>query len=322
MFNLTIDKKIMSQITNNILMIKPVSFRYNDQTAVNNYYQKKLMNYTFSQLQNKALLEFNTFVKKLENCGVNVIVIEDTMQHETPDSIFPNNWVSFHKNGQVGLYPMYADNRRMERREDIFGYLVEEHDFHIKEIKDYTDFEKHNKYLEGTGSLVLDREHKICYAATSIRTDKDVVKKFCKDFGYRSVFFTANQDVNGERRPIYHTNVMMCIADNFAVICLESIDDKEERKYVIESLISSGKEIIEITEDQKNKFAGNMLQVMGDQPYLVMSSSAFISLTKKQKIIIENFCSIIHSPLNIIETCGGGSARCMIAEVFLPKSKI
>jgi hypothetical protein len=317
MFNNAINEMVMKQITNNILMIKPVSFRYNEQTAVNNYYQIVLDNLSAEQTQEKALLEFNNFVDILQNIGVNVIVIEDTKELDTPDSIFPNNWVSFHADGTIGLYPMSAENRRDERREDIFDILVDEYGFKIKEIKDFTEFEEHDKYLEGTGSMVLDREHKICYAAISIRTDEIAVMQFCKEFGYRPVCFTANQDVNGGRVAIYHTNVMMCVADKFAVICLDTIDDKTERENVIEMLTETGKEIIEITEAQKHRFAGNMLQVMGDKPYLVMSNSAFSSLTDKQKIAIEKHCSIVCSTLDTIEACGGGSARCMMAEVFL-----
>jgi hypothetical protein len=317
MFNNAINEMVMKQITNNILMIKPVSFRYNEQTAVNNYYQIVLDNLSAEQTQEKALLEFNNFVDILQNIGVNVIVIEDTKELDTPDSIFPNNWVSFHADGTIGLYPMCAENRRDERREDIFDVLVDEYGFKIEEIKDFTEFEEHAKYLEGTGSMVLDREHKICYAAISIRTDEIAVMQFCKEFGYRPVCFTANQDVNGGRVAIYHTNVMMCVADKFAVICLDTIDDKTERENVIEMLTETGKEIIEITEAQKHRFAGNMLQVMGDKPYLVMSNSAFSSLTDKQKIAIEKHCSIVCSTLDTIEACGGGSARCMMAEVFL-----
>lgn len=300
-------------------MFKPVSFRYNEQTAVNNYYQKVLDDLSSTQSQEMALLEFNNFVNELENVGVNVIVIADTKNPDTPDSIFPNNWVSFHADGTVGLYPMYAKNRRDERREDIFNYLADDHGFIIQEIKDFTEFEKHDKFLEGTGSLVLDRVHKICYAAISIRTDEVAVLKFCHHFGYQPVCFSANQDVNEERISIYHTNVMMCVADNFAVICLDSIDSKEERDNVVEMLTKTGKEIIEITQLQKLRFAGNMLQVMGDKPYLVMSNSAFFILTDQQKKMIEKYCPIIHVSLDTIEACGGGSARCMMAEVFLPK---
>jgi hypothetical protein len=309
----------MKQITNTIMMIKPVGFRYNKQTAVNNYYQKVLANLTAEQTQENALSEFNAFVDKLRNAGVNVVVVEDTEYPDTPDSIFPNNWVSFHENGIVGLYPMYAENRRDERREDIFDTLVDEHGFSIEEIKDFTEFEEHDKFLEGTGSVVLDRENKICYAAISIRTDEIAVMQFCREFGYRPVCFTANQDVDGERMAIYHTNVMMCVADTFAVICLDTIDDEMERENVAENLKETAKEIIEITEEQNQRFAGNMLQVMGDKPYLVMSNSAYNSLSESQIKTIENHCPIIYSSLDTIEACGGGSARCMMAEVFLPK---
>ena len=302
-------------------MIKPVGFRYNEQTAVNNYYQKVLANLTAEQTQENALSEFNAFVDKLRNAGVNVVVVEDTEYPDTPDSIFPNNWVSFHENGIVGLYPMYAENRRDERREDIFDTLVDEHGFSIEEIKDFTESEEHDKFLEGTGSVVLDRENKICYAAISIRTDEIAVMQFCGEFGYRPVCFTANQDVDGERMAIYHTNVMMCVADTFAVICLDTIDDEMERKNVAENLKETAKEIIEITEEQNQRFAGNMLQVMGDKPYLVMSNSAYSSLTDEQKTVIEKHCSILYSSLDTIEACGGGSARCMMAEIFLPKQK-
>jgi hypothetical protein len=202
----------MMQITNNILMIKPVGFRYNEQTAKNNYYQQTLDNLSVEETQKNALSEFNNLVDKLRKFSVNVIVIEDTKETDTPDSIFPNNWVSFHANAIIGLFPMYAENRRVERREDIFNYLVDMHGFKIKGIKDFTGFENQDKFLEGTGSMVLDRVNKICYAAISIRTDEVAVIQFCEEFGYRSVCFTANQDVNGKRIPIYHTNVMMCIA--------------------------------------------------------------------------------------------------------------
>ena len=320
MFDNATYKRIMKQITNNILMIKPVSFRYNEQTAVNNYYQQVLDDLTDEQTQEMALIEFNIFVDKLRNIGVNVIVVEDTELPETPDAIFPNNWVSFHSNAKVGLFPMCAENRRGERREDIFDVLVDEYGFSIKEIKDFTEFEKHDKFLEGTGSMVLDHENKICYAAISIRTDEIAVIQFCEEFGYRPVCFTAKQDVEGKRMAIYHTNVMMCIADTFVVICLETIDDEAEREHMIATLTETGKEIIEITESQKHRFAGNMLQVMGDTPYIVMSKSAYSSLKGEQIIAIEKHCPILYSSLDIIEACGGGSARCMMAEVFLPKN--
>jgi hypothetical protein len=311
----------MSQITKDILMIKPVGFRFNEQTAVNNYYQKVLDGLTAEATQEKALLEFNAFVDKLRSKGVNVIDIQDTKEPDTPDSIFPNNWVSFHEDGGIGLYPMCAENRRTERREDIFDILVDDYGFHIEQIHDFTEFEEYDRYLEGTGSMILDRENKYCYAAISERTDEQAVIQFCDVFRYKPICFTANQDVNGERLAIYHTNVMMCVADKFVVICLDTIDEIEERTHLIEVLEETNKEIIEISEDQKQHFAGNMLQVMGDQPYLVMSDSAFNSLTQEQISQIEKHCPIIHSSLDTIEACGGGSARCMMAEIFLPKSK-
>lgn len=309
----------MSQITNHIMMIRPVAFRYNEQTATNNYYQRILGNLTFEDIQNKALLEFNNFVDKLRNSGVNVVVFSDTTDPETPDSIFPNNWISFHSNSTVCLYPMYAENRRQERRKDILDSLVDKYSFLIESRKDFTDFESEDRFLEGTGSMVLDRQNKICYAALSIRTNKLIVLEFCNEFGYKPVLFTANQDVAGKRMRIYHTNVMMCVADSFAIICLEAIDNQIEKECVIKMLTETGKEIIEITEDQKNRFAGNMLQIMGDKSYLVMSTSAHRSLTDFQKKAIKKHCSILHSSLDTIEACGGGSARCMIAEIFLLK---
>ena len=321
MFNNSINKRLMQQITNSIMMIKPVGFRYNEQTAVNNYYQKVLNNLTPEIMQENALNEFNALVEKLQNIGMNVVVIEDDKATDTPDSIFPNNWVSFHNDGIVGLYPMCAENRRDERREDILDALVDEYGFVIQEIKDFTEFEDHDKFLEGTGSMVLDRENKICYAALSIRTDEFAVMQFCEEFGYRPVCFTANQDMDGKRMAIYHTNVMMCIGETFVVICLDTIDNAIERENVIENLQETGKEIITITEAQKYRFAGNMLQVMGDRSYLVMSSSAYSSLTPEQKDVIEKHCPILYSSLDAIEACGGGSVRCMMAEIFLPKQK-
>ncbi|MBF90244.1 MAG: amidinotransferase [Flavobacteriales bacterium] len=310
----------MSQITNHIMMIQPVGFRYNEQTAVSNYYQQLMEELTPTRAQENALQEFNDFVDKLRAKGVNVVVISDSNDSDTPDSIFPNNWVSFHRNAVVGLYPMCAENRRNERREDILETLVDDYGFQIEEIKDFTEFEEHDKFLEGTGSMILDRENKLCYAAISIRTDEQAVIHFCDEFGYEPVCFTANQDVNGERLAIYHTNVMMCVANDFAIVCLDSIDEPEERQKVKDYLTRTGKEIIEISEVQKHRFAGNMLQVMGDQPYLVMSKSAHESLTDSQVASIEKNCPIISSSLDTIEASGGGSARCMMAEIFLPKA--
>ncbi|UMB55207.1 arginine deiminase-related protein [Lutibacter sp. A64] len=311
----------MKQITNSILMIRPVSFRMNEQTAVNNYYQKLLENITPEKLQSNALQEFDNFVKKLQFIGVDVIVVNDTKDNDTPDSIFPNNWVSFHQNGDVGVYPMFAENRRLERREEVFD-ILEEKGFVINNIMDYTSAEDEEVFLEGTGSLLLDRINKKAYCALSPRADEDLFIEFCEDFEYTPVPFIANQTIDGNRLPIYHTNVMMALAESFAIICLESIDDKKERKNVLKHLKDDGKEVIAITEAQVNNFAGNMLQVCGSSntKFMVMSTSAYNCLTKNQIDSIEKYCKILHSPLNTIEACGGGSARCMMAEVFLPKN--
>ncbi|WP_299675297.1 citrulline utilization hydrolase CtlX [uncultured Tenacibaculum sp.] len=310
----------MKQTTNTILMIRPIGFRMNEQTAVNNYYQKVLDNVLPSTVNAKAQQEFDNYVEKLRSYGVNVIVVSDTDDSDTPDSIFPNNWISFHQDGTVALYPMFAENRRLERREDILE-ILEEQGFVIENVVDYTSAEEEQVFLEGTGSLLLDRVNKKAYCALSPRADEELFIEFCEDFEYTPVVFTANQTVNNERKAIYHTNVMMCLAETFAVICLASIDDKKERKNVVKHLKEDGKEVIDITEAQVNNFAGNMLQVKGkdDERFLVMSQAAFDCLTKDQVNKIEKHCKIISSSLDVIEGCGGGSARCMMAEVFLPK---
>lgn len=310
------------QTTDTLLMIRPVRFRMNEETAVDNYYQKALEGINAGEVQDRALEEFDRFVEVLRSAGVRVIVISDTESPETPDSIFPNNWVSFHGDGRVGLYPMLAVNRRMERRDDILQTLQKEYHLQISGVEDFTHYEGENVFLEGTGSMVLDRDNKIAYAAVSGRTNERVLDDFCRRFGYKPVKFTANQTVEGKRVPIYHTNVMMCVADKFAILCADSIDDPLERAAVIESLEQTGKEVIYISEAQKHRFAGNMLQVHArhkpEQRYLVMSGAAFTSLTDAQKQAIEKYCPILHSSLDTIEALGGGSARCMMAEVYLP----
>ena len=292
----------------------------NEQTAVNNYFQEAL-DLKNEDINAKAQAEFDAFVEKLRAVGIKVVVEHDDKLMDTPDSIFPNNWVSFHANGDVAKYPMFAENRRRERRDEIFVRLEAE-GFRIENIIDYASAELEGLYLEGTGSIVLDRVNRKAYCALSPRADEDLFIEFCEDFEYSPVIFTAYQTVNGARLPIYHSNVMMCLAENFAVICLDAIDDKKERKNVVKHLRQDGKEIISITEAQMHNFAGNMLQLKGtnDQRYLVMSEAAHKSLTSTQIANIEKHCPIISSSLETIETCGGGSARCMMAEVFLPKA--
>ena len=309
----------MKQTTNSILMIRPVAFRMNEQTAVNNYYQKVIDGLLPATVNAKAQQEFDDFVVKLRAVGVNVTVVNDTLNPDTPDSIFPNNWVSFHENGDAAMYPMFAENRRVERREEILDQLEEE-GFKIENIVDYTSAEEDGYFLEGTGSLLLDRANHKAYCALSPRADEELFIEFCEDFDYAPVIFEAFQTVDGERKLIYHTNVMMCLGETFAVICSECIDDKKERKMVIDNLKEDGKEVILITEAQVNNFAGNMLEVRGadDKRYLIMSAAAHQSLTSKQIEQLEKHATILSSSLDTIEACGGGSARCMMAEIFLP----
>ena len=311
----------MSQITNTVLMIRPVQFRMNEQTAVNNFYQKSLGKTLPETVNTKAAKEFDSMVKKLKKAGINVIVVDDTKDFDTPDSIFPNNWISFHENGTIGLYPMFAENRRLERKDSILE-AVEAEGFKIETVVDYTEAETDGFYLEGTGSILLDRENSKAYCAISARADEELFIEFCEDFEYTPVVFSAYQTVNDKRELIYHTNVMMCLGNTFAVVCLASIDDKKERKNLLKHLHEDGKKVIEISEDQVNNFAGNMLQLKGtdDASYLVMSQSAFDSLRPAQVQLLEVHATIISSSLETIEACGGGSARCMMAEVFLPKT--
>lgn len=307
------------QITNSILMVRPVNFRMNEQTAVNNFFQEDL-DLRNSVINQRAQEEFDAFVEKLREAGVEVIVVDDRVETDTPDSIFPNNWVSFHENGTVVVYPMYAVNRRKERRTDIFD-LLEEKGFVIDQIIDYTSAEQDDLFLEATGSIVMDRTHQKAYCALSARADEDLFIEFCEDFDVAPVIFTAYQSVDGRRLPIYHTNVMMCIAEDLAVICLDSIDDKKERKNVVNHLRQDGLDILEISEAQMHAFAGNMLQVLGrdGERLMVMSASAHNALNPQQVARIEKSSRIISSPIDTIEACGGGSARCMMAEVFLPR---
>lgn len=304
------------QITDTLLMIKPVAFGFNEETAKNNYFQKQSAG---TDIQAKALVEFERFVDKLRSKGVNVLVIEDTLTPYTPDSIYPNNWISTQNDGTIILYPMFAENRRLERRSDIIDQLNAQ--FKVSEIHDLSFSEHENKFLEGTGGIILDRENRIAYGSVSIRLMEDLFLDYCHTFNYKPVVFHSYQTVGNERLLIYHTNVMMCLATEFAVICLDSIDDEKERRLVTESLRNSGKEIIAIAEEQMHQFAGNMLQVKNKEgkTFLVMSKAAYDSLTSGQIQAIEQYSEIIYSDLSTIEENGGGSARCMLAELFLEK---
>lgn len=298
-------------------MIEPIAFGFNEETAKNNYFQTEQKGF---DIQFKALSEFKMFVEKLRSKGINVITIKDTLDPHTPDSIFPNNWVSFHKDGKVVLYPMFASNRRVERRDDVIE-TIKDQGFEVAEIDDWSFPETQGHYLEGTGSMIFDHDNKIAYGSISLRLDENLFREFCEKYGFTPVVFHSFQTVGEERLPIYHTNVMMCVADKFVVICLDCIDDELERNKVIETIKNSGKEIIEISEEQMQQFAGNMLQVQNKEgeKFLVMSETAYKSLIPDQVSVIEKYSEIIYSDLNTIEVNGGGSARCMLAEVFLPK---
>ena len=308
------------QITDTVLMIRPVRFRTNEETIVNNYFQKGI-NIIQEEINRKAQQEFDTLVQKLREVGVHVIQVEDIYEQDTPDSIFPNNWISFHNNGDVAIYPMFAENRRRERREDILD-IVEEAGFEIENVFDYTEAENEGIFLEGTGAMVLDRIHRKAYCALSPRASEELFIEFCEDFEYTPVIFRAFQKTDGELKPIYHTNVMMALGRTFAIVCLDTIEDKNERKNVLNHLKEDKKEIITISREQVDYYAGNMLEVKGkEHSYLVMSQTAYESLTPQQIEAIERHTQILYSDLSTIEICGGGSARCMLAEVFLPHSK-
>ncbi len=301
-------------------MVEPVAFGFNAETAVNNYFQLQddVADNTVQQL---ALQEFIRMTEILRNKGINVITVKDTEYPHTPDSIFPNNWISFHEDGRIVIYPMYAENRRSERREDI-PQLLEKSGYTITYTIDYSKYEKENKYLEGTGSIVPDRVNKIAYAALSERTDEDLLNQFCKEFEYKPFAFHAYQTVNGKREPIYHTNVMMCVGDKYVVVCLDSVDDISECNALERLFAESRKEIVCISEDQMHHFAGNMLQVRNQngEAFLVMSQSAYNCLTDNQKKQLTSYNEIIPVAIPTIERYGGGSARCMMAEIFLPQA--
>ncbi|MGA0560096.1 citrulline utilization hydrolase CtlX [Larkinella sp. VNQ87] len=307
---------MQAQVTSTILMIRPVRFGFNEQTAESNAFQDVAAAVeTRAIVQETALREFDEMVHQLRAAGVTVLVYEDTPEPHTPDSIFPNNWVSFHYSGTVVLYPMQAPNRRLERRQDIIDDLSQR--YHIAKIVDLTPFEQKGKFLEGTGSMVLDRMKRIAYACLSPRTDADVLAEFSRRTGYRVVTFSA---VDADGIPVYHTNVVMSIGDVFAVVCLASIADPDERLMIRQALENSGKHVIDISLEQMAHFAGNMLLVKSNKGHklLIMSNQAYDSLTARQRDELDDFATLFHFDLATIEANGGGSARCMIAEVHLP----
>lgn len=305
-----------NQITDTILMIEPVAFGFNAETAVNNYFMQK-DKLPAAEIQLAALSEFRNMVKMLRESGINVIVVPDTADPHTPDSIFPNNWISFQKDNRVAMYPMFADNRRAERRIDVVEKVIG-HGFNISQMVDYSVYEKENRFLEGTGSMIFDRTHRVAYAALSPRTDEGLFQWFCNDFGYRPVTFSSTQLVGDDWLPVYHTNVMLSVAENFAVVCLESIQSVAEREMLTDQLQQTGKEIVEISLEQMGQFSGNVLQLKNTEGerFLVISESGYNALDEIQKNKLASFNKLIVIPVPTIEKYGGGSVRCMIAEVF------
>ena len=312
-------KKIKKQITNNLIMVRPEHFDFNYETAENNHFQKEEKKLSKEKILKNAKNEFDNLYNKLIINKINVNVFNDRKKVRTTDSVFPNNWISLHQDGSVYVYPMFSENRRKERRFDIIEKLKKQ--FEIKRVIDLSYFEKESVFLEGTGSMILDRQNKICYAALSDRTNIIALNDFCNRTLYNPIIFKSYQKVEGKINLIYHTNVMMCVADQYAIVCLDTIHNTKEREILISSLEKTNKEIIDISEKQCNSFAGNMLQVSNtnDQKFLVMSSTAYKCLNTTQIKKILNYNKVIHSNLEQIEKLGGGSARCMIAENFLQK---
>ena len=306
----------MSSNLHSVLMIRPCNFRVNQETLENNFFQTKSIQLENDFILNQAIIEFDSLVEKMKASGINVLVYQDDFKHDTPDSIFPNNWVTFHKDKKIAIYPMFAENRRLERSENVIVFL-EENNVKINEVIDYSEAEKNNFFLEGTGSMVLDRINKKTYCSISERTSENLIEEFCSDFNYMPIIFNSFHTVDSKRQKIYHTNVMMCVGKKYAVICLDSIDNKNERNKVIQSLEDDNKEIIIISEDQLNSFAGNMIElIVNKNSFLIMSQIAYNSLNKNQIERLSKYSKIISSSVDTIEKCGGGSVRCMIAEIF------
>lgn len=306
-------ENFLKNTTNNILLIRPANFSFNSETAGSNVFQNE-MKYDFELIKNNVLNEFEIFSETLNNNGINTFVFDDTETPIKPDAVFPNNWISFHNDGKVIIYPMLAENRRLEKRNDIIEKLNVK--FNITEIIDLSYFENENKFLEGTGSIVFDHKNKIAYASLSPRTNEIVLNKLCEIINYKPLVFHS-YDINGNE--IYHTNVMMTIGENFAVVCLESINNEKEKNLIINSLQNSGKEIIPISIEQMYAFAGNMLELINNsgENLLVLSQSAFNSLSSFQKEKLKQYAKLLPLNVNNIETIGGGSVRCMIAEIYL-----
>lgn len=303
------------QITDTVLMVEPAAFSFNPETAANNYFQNPADSHT-GDLQKEALREFQSFADLLRKQGIRVILIKDTPDPPKPDALFPNNWFCTASTGTITIFPLFAQSRRPEKREDILQLLKQE--FEIKEVCNWSRYEKESAFLEGTGSLVLDHDHKKVYAGISPRTSQSLVKKFAAAHGYETLIFTA---LDRQQRPVYHTNVMMCIGENFCILCADAIADAFERKQVIASLQASGRQLICIGIEQMESFAGNMLQLknLREEKFIVMSTTAFRSLRPIQLGWLQRHGKLLVADVPLIEKVEGGSVRCMLAEIFLPR---
>jgi hypothetical protein len=302
-----------------LMMIRPASFRKNEETAVNNGYQQDAA--SGEDTVELARREFDGLVDTLRAEDISVAVYEDDAEADTPDAVFPNNWVSFHADGRVGLYPMFAVNRRRERREELIHRLAADHGRDMEEWVDFTEFESHDVFLEGTGSLILDRPGGVVYASIGPRTDAQAAEQFADTFDMELEAFTAYQTSGDRQAPIYHTNVMLAIGTDWAVVCDEIVTDDVERRALLDRLAGSGKAVVRITAEQVNGFAGNVLEVLNrkGERLIAMSSAAHASFTEAQRATLASCARLVHAPIPTIEKLGGGSVRCMLAEVFLPK---
>ncbi len=306
----------MAHTTDTIMMVRPANFGFNAETAENNAFQSNDRGESKKDIASQARDEFDAMVKILRSKGVDIIVVEDTKEPKKPDAIFPNNWISFHDNGAVVTYPMFAKNRRIERREEIIEGLKKS--FEVDRRYTFEHYEENEMYLEGTGSMLFDRDRNIMYACLSERTDPQIIDKFCVLMGSERVVFHS-VDRNGDA--IYHTNVMMALGEDFAVLCTASIAKKEELDHLLNRLEETGKEVVNISFDQMEAFAGNMLQVRNSSgdTFLVMSQTAYNSLNEKQIEFLSAKTNLLPINIDTIEYYGGGSVRCMMAEVFLPR---
>lgn len=302
-------------LASTILMVRPAAFGFNEETAANNYFQSN-PDISKKQLQQTALTEFDNMVQTLRSHDINVLVIEDTKEPVKPDAIFPNNWLSTSPDGTVAVFPMYAANRRTEKRDDILQQIAK--DFVVRDVQDWSEYEVEGRFLEGTGSMVMDYENKMIYACVSERTSLSVLEKYAATNGYQAIVFLAT-DKNG--MPVYHTNVVMALGEGFCVLCEEAIEEEWELIAVRQLLESTNHTIIAINREQMHQFAGNMLQVKNnkDEKFLIISQTAFDSLRMEQRQMLEAYSTLLPVAVPTIEQVEGGSVRCMMAEVFLEK---